>query len=437
MNPVGASLTFLFSLIVLMAPRQRAVLGVMAAVCYITQGQVIDVGGFHFTAIRIVLLAGFVRIVAKGELLRTPLNNLDKVLIALTVWEAVASSLRLGVWQEQVGNAYNSLLSYFVFRGLVTDWEDLRELITGLALLIIPLALCMVLESMTGNNVFDFMGGHDEESMREGRYRCTGSFRGPHTSGTFGATLMPLFVGLFFINPRRRPVAVAGLIAATVMTYTANSSGPLMAYLSGLVGLAFWWLRKDMKRVRQGIVASLVVLGFTMKAPIWYIMSKISSITGGDGWYRSYLMEQCWNHMSSWWLMGTSDTSEWAVTLMSWGGADLCNLYVSCAANAGLAGLVLIIVLLVLCFRYLGLALAVARESLPEAEVIFWCLGTALFAHVVTLFSVTYFDQMHVVWWGLLGIISSTTSASLETAAQETVEMDAGLQTDGEPSTAG
>jgi hypothetical protein len=42
----------------------------------------------------------------------------------------------------------------------------------------------------------------------------------------------------------------------------------------------------------------------------------------------------------------------------------------------------------------------------------------ALFAHVVTLFSVTYWDQMHVAWWGLLAIISSVTS---RTQVQEPV----------------
>jgi hypothetical protein len=416
MNPVGILLTLGCVLAVAILPRRGAALGLFAAVCYITQGQMIDVGGFHFTSVRFVLLAGFIRVVAKGELRSSPLNMIDKVLILFALVTMIVSSVRMGVWQEQVGNAYNLLLSYFVLRGLVADWEEAQELFAGLAVLIVPLALCMILESLTGKNVFDFMGGHDDESMREGRYRCIGSFRGPHTSGTFGATLMPMFVGLYFMSVRQRPVAVAGFIAATIMTYTANASGPLMAFLSCMLGLAFWPVRTNMKRVRQGLVVMLVLLGFTMKAPIWYIMAKISSITGGDGWYRSYLMEQCWNHMSDWWLMGTSDTSTWAVTLMSWGGADLCNLYVSCAANAGLASLILIILLLVLCFRYLGLALAVARDSAPEAEMLLWCLGAALFAHVVTLFSVTYFDQMHVAWWGLLAIISSISSDLIKRA---------------------
>ena len=394
MNPIGAILTLLFSLIVFAAPRRIAVLGVFLSVCYITQGQIVDVGGFHFFAQRIVLLAGFVRILTRGELKKLKLNKIDWALLAYAIFTAIVAGIRLGVWQEQVGTTYNILLSYFVFRCLITSWEDIQELLPKLAILIIPLALCMIYESLTGTNIFNVMGGQGEAWLREGRVRCIGSFRGPHTAGIFGATLMPLFVWLIFKRDRRR-VAVAGLIAATAITYTSNSSGPLMAYLSGLVGLAFWPLRKDMRTVRWGIVVALVGLALVMKAPIWYLLAKVSDITGGDGWYRSYLMEQCFNHVSDWWLMGTDKTGDWAATQMSWGGADLCNIYVSC-------------------FSYLGLALESARDSLAQSEGLLWCCGCILFAHVCTLFSVTYFDQLFVVWWGFLAMISGVTAEMLE-----------------------
>jgi hypothetical protein len=283
----------------------------------------------------------------------------------------------------------------------------LQALLPSLALLITPLALCMVAESLTGHNVFDFMGGHSPTD-RDGRPRCVGAFRGPHTAGTFGATLMPLFAGLFLM-PGKRAASVMGFSAATAITYTSNSSGPLLAYLSCIIALAFWPLRKDMRRVRRGIV--FVLIGYTLasKAPVWYIFSKISDITGGDGWHRSYLMDQCFRHIADWWLAGTEDTSAWAVTHMAWGGADITNEYVSCAANAGLGSLVLFILILVRCFGNLGRTLFVFKKAPLYAEALVWCLGCALFGHVVTLFSVTYFDQMQVVWWGFLAVLASVT----------------------------
>jgi hypothetical protein len=332
--------------------------------------------------------------------------------VAFAIVTTVAPIIRLGAWQEQVGSAYNILLSYFVFRCLITSWEEIQDLLPKLAILIIPLALCMIYEARTGTNIFNAMGGQGEEWTRDARFRCMGSFRSPHSAGIFGATLMPLFVCLI---ARRtwRWAGFAGLVAVTVMTYTSNSSGPMMAYLSALVGLAFWPLRKKMRQVRWGIVAALVGLMIFMKAPIWYILYKVSDITGGDGWYRSYLMEQCFNHMSDWWLLGTNDTSAWASTGMWWGGADLCNVYVSYAAGAGMAGLVLIILVLVRCFSYLGLALKTAADNLPESVGLLWCCGCVLFAHVCTFFSNTYWDQLFLPWWGFLAMISSATAAIL------------------------
>jgi hypothetical protein len=413
MNLIGTTLTVLFGAAVMFLPGRFALLGVFAAVGYITQGQAVNVGGFNFYAQRIILLAGFVRILTRGELQSLKLNKIDWALLAFAIVSSVVPGIRLGVWQEQAGGGYNILFSYFLFRCLVTSWEDIQELSPRLAILIIPLALCMVIEALTGNNVFDVMGARGGEGwLRNDHYRCIGAFRGPHTAGIFGATLMPLFVNLLF-TPGRRGIAIAGLFAATAITFTSNSSGPLMAYLSGLVGLAFWPLRKDMQRVRWGIVALLVALTLVMKAPIWYILSKVSEITGGDGWSRSYLMEQCFNHTSDWWLLGTSNTIGWASTGMPWGGADLCNFYVFCAAEAGLGGLILIILLLVRCFSYLGLALKTARDTLPQSEGLLWCCGCILFAHVCALFSVAYWDQLFVTWWGFLAMISSVTSSIL------------------------
>jgi hypothetical protein len=201
-----------------------------------------------------------------------------------------------------------------------------------------------------------------------------------------------------------------------------------MAYLSGLFALAFWPWRTQMKRVKQGIIVLLILLDICMKASIWYLLAKISTLSGGDGWYRSYLMEQCANHFSDWWLRGTDQTQHWAVTLLRTGGADLCNMYVACAATAGLGCLTLFLLLLSRCFKAVGLALNAARQASSPGEIMLWCMGCVLFVHVVNFFSVTYWDQMEVVWWGSIAAISSITSTMLaqpepEELVQSTGEM--------------
>src|SRR5579884_821369 len=422
MNPVGATSTVIFSIMVVVMPRRWAALALMAGVCYITQGQQVIVMGFHFTAIRIILLAGVLRILIRGDLKQVKLNKIDWALVLFAASSSILSSIRVGTSEElnyQTGFAYNTLFSYFVFRGLVRNLDDFRAFLEGMALLIIPLALCMVDEAQTGMSLFNFMGGRDEivDWDRGGRFRCVGSFRGPHTAGTFGATFFPLLSALFFATGRR-PLAIVGVIASTTIAYTANASGPLSALVSGWIGLAFWPLRTDMRRVRKGIVVFLVVYALLSKAPVWFIFAKISNVMGGDGWTRSYVFQSCFNHFSDWWLMGTSNTDGWAMINTAWGGADITDQFVSSACQGGLLALGSLIAILVWCYSNIGSCVRITRDVSPETEKLFWCLGSALFAHTIALFSVTYFDQMHVPWWGLLAMISGVTSDFLHRATE-------------------
>ena len=426
MNAVGAILTLTFSLVIFFTPRRLAALGVLASVCYVTQGQQINVAGFHFTAIRIALLVGILRCFLRGEFREVRLNPIDKALLAYALSMLSIVTLRernSDAFVYLLGCTYDIVLSYFVFRGLIASLQDAVGFFQGAAILILPLAALMMVESVTGSNVFRMMGGQgwEEAAFREGRARAVASFRGPHTAGTFGATLFPVFAGLW-LKYRMSPVAICGLAATLVITYATNSSGPLLAFLSGVVALAFWPWKEQMQTVRRGILVTLVALHLLMKAPVWYLFSKMSDLTGGDGWTRSFVLDRAIYYFTDWCLIGTSYTGTWLGDPTSQGQLDLTDSYVATAATGGLLGLSFFILILVRCFRYLGLAMQLTRERQSQTDGVLWGFGAALFAHVVGLFSVSYFDQMHVPWWGLLAIIASTTSNMLEQSPADTAD---------------
>jgi hypothetical protein len=53
-------------------------------------------------------------------------------------------------------------------------------------------------------------------------------------------------------------------------------------------------------------------------------------------------------------------------------------------------------------------------------EWYFWCLGAALFAHVICFLGIDYFDQTRTLWFVFLAMISAATVPALaEGAAQE------------------
>lgn len=405
-------MTAIFSTGVLFASRRTAVVSVMATVCYITLYQRVELAGLDFTALRIVLLIGMVRIIIRGELRDLKLNMIDWLVIAYPTVVTFVAMLRTGNKGElvyQCGVSYDILLSYFIFRILLNNQKDVDGFLDSLAFLIAPLAIFMIVESITGRNLISGSRDLAETYVRSGRIRCRGGFLGPITAGIFGATLMPLFVSLFR-PPDRHRAAIIGVLSAMAVTYASNSSGPLMAFFSGVIGLLFWPMRQSMRAVQWGVVVMLLLAHLYMKAPVWYIFDRIGDLIGGDGWHRSYLIEQTISHFSDWWLLGTSNTGEWMPYKMLSGQADITNQYVLSAISGGLAGLILFVLIIVMCFRNLGIALRESRHEFPGSKLFLWCLGSVLFAHVVALFSVTYFDQMHVVWWGFLGMISSATS---------------------------
>ena len=173
-------------------------------------------------------------------------------------------------------------------------------------------------------------------------------------------------------------------LCCLAIVYFANSGGPVSALVAGLLAWYAWPLRGSMRLVRRTIALTLVGLAFAMKAPIWYLPAKISNLTGGDGWHRSYLLETAFNRVSEWWLMGMdiSETAEWfQYTLAATGSADITNQYLLFGINGGLAAIVLFVALIVQIFKGVGLQLA--RPDLSPSDRYFaWALGCTTVVHI-------------------------------------------------------
>lgn len=412
MNPLGALLTLLFSLVVFAAPRRYALLGVVGADCYVTQGQMVEIGGFHFTTIRLVFLVGIIRAIVRRDFKEMEFNAIDKCLAAYVVSSLIIVAIGAGGIVYQLGCSYDILLPYFLFRVLLKNYHEIEAFLGDMALVIVPFSLLMILESRNGNNIFSMFGGIST-MFRDGHFRAEGAFRSPITAGTLGATLMPLFVGLY-LTGRRRPYAVAGILTATLIVICSRSSGPLLAYGSGLLALLFWRWRERMRRVRWIVLITLASLHLYMKAPVWFLMGHMSDMVGGGGWYRAEIVDQAINHFSSWWLFGTTDTASWSATPLADNTADLTNQFVAAGVRGGLLSLIIFVALFVRCFRYLGLAMQKMRGVAPDVEIFLWALGAALYATLVNFFSVSYFDQIDVIWYLLLAMIASASFSILK-----------------------
>lgn len=429
MNPLGASILIVLIFMVLGVSRRVALLGMMAGVIYLTQAQQIDLG-INCYAIRFLEVAGFIRVMSRGEFSFSQLNNVDRAFLWVYGFTLVVYLLRGGEGAAyQTGIAMDAFLSYFTFRGLIGEADDFRWFLRAFVILLAPFALLVLFESVSHYNLFTVLGGINggDHWMRKGRPRCFGSFRQPVTLGMFAASFIPLYLGLA-CEKRERIRGLAGLGLCLLVAWASNSGGSMSGAAVGLFCWVFWRFRLKMRKVRWGIVAMIIALAMVMNSPIWFIFARASAFTGGDGWTRSFLIDQALNDLGRWWFAGMPilETKGWfPFSLEANGAADITNQFISFGLAAGVGAIVLFIILLKRAFSHLGRALAVVRgdpHSSKEDEFLLWGLGVMLVVHIIDWFGITYFDQMYMVWFMQLAAISSLAQAFLSRPAAAEVE---------------
>ena len=410
-TPMAAVAVLVTACLIWTLPRRFAVCPLLVMTCLMPLGQQLILSGLHFPLYRLLLLVGALRIAARGEATRLKWTRLD----SLFAWW-VLGSLVFGTMSEptqahfvnRLGEAYNAAGAYFFVRCVVVDFEDIVTAVRALAFLSLPLAALMLVEKTTGHNLLSVFGGVPEMTVeREGELRCQGAFGHPIIAGTFGATQLPLFVALWFYRPSDRALAFAATVSATVIATTASSHGALLTIFAALGGLALWKARTCLRPLRWGALAAFLCLPLAINAPAWHLMAILGSNFGGEGAYRSWLIDQAISHFKEWWLFGTTYTAHWGTIrqLVNANNVDIVNQYIAEGVNGGVLKLGLFIVIIVSCFKGLGRALRDIPPNSPAGFFV-WATGVSLFTHCFSFLSISYFDQMVVVWIWLLASIS-------------------------------
>lgn len=407
-GPVGLSVTLLMCVFIVVLPRRYAIVPLLALTCFLTMGQRVMILGLNFTMIRLLLVFGWARLILRCELRPIHLNGVDKAVVLWSVVGVLAHTLLFqtsGALVYRLGQAYNAIATYFLFRFLIRKWDDVNLTVRTLALFVIPLAIVMLVEKSTGRNLLSGFGGIPEfTEVRQGVIRAQGPFGHSILAGTFGASLIPIFVGMARQRANRRSLVGLSIAAAIVITFASGSSGPVMALCFGLLALALWPIRAHMRLFRWSVLAAVIGLQVAMKAPVWFLMARVSVFTGSTGFHRAYLIDQAFSNFGDWWLVGIRSTASWGPEMI-----DLTNQYIREGVQGGLITMVLFIAIIAFAFRSAGQAMWRARlhPELRPLEVQLWGLGAALVVHVFSYISISYFDQNFVTWYLLLAIMGA------------------------------
>ena len=411
-NLLGLIITFSMCLLIIIAPRKYAPIPFLIAICYIPLGQRIVVAGLVFSAARIVILFGWIRLILKREVRSIKYNAID---MALVWWIIVSVITYTILWQTsraffyRMGLAYNAFGAYFLFRFLIRDYDDVVRIFKCLAVIIVPLSIAALVESSTGRNVFSIFDGVREFTpTRDGRARATFSFGNAILAGTFGATLMPLFAGMW-LGKISRKLAFCGVAASAIITVSSRSSGPVMAFLLETLAFMMWPLRRRLRPIRWGLLTGLLALHIIMKAPVWALIGRISELVGGHGYDRVDLINAAINYLGDWWLIGTKYTANWDsnILLIEPNMVDMTNQFIAIGVEGGLISMSLFIAMIVYSFRGIGRAMRANERQAKCLRIGLWSMGVALLGHIVSFISVSYFTQLAIIWYMFLAMIST------------------------------
>ncbi len=375
-------------------PRHKAALPLVIGATYITLGPSLDLGPFHFTVIRVLIAVGVLRVVVNGERLKRGWTQLDVLIVIWSFWAVVSSVCHKDIVSTLVfrlGLAYNALGLYFLIRIFIQDWNDVIGICGFVIVALVPIAAEMMIEATTGRNLFSCFGGvADLSEIRGGKIRAQGPFAHSILAGTVGAVSFPM--GVLFWRTNRR-LAWIGFASTLLIVALSRSSGPILTLLSAIIAISAWLIRSHMRAIQWTACFVFIALALVMKAPIYYLLSRVDLTGSSTGYHRAILIEAAIEHLDEWWLYGTDYTQHWTPNAGFGDDTDVTNHYIRLGIWGGLPLVGLFVWILALGFRSVGAVLRQRSNFLLQEQFVTWSLGCMLFAHASTMISVSYFDQ--------------------------------------------
>lgn len=407
LHPLVALWLLVIIVLILILPRNKVIVPLLFTFFSVPIGQEILLGGLHFTALRILIIAGLIRRASSGASSsqgKYPggFNALDKVIVLWTISTMIVFCLQ---WMEvqatiaKLGEFLDGFGGFLVARYFIPDQDAVRRTVKVLAAVCIVQGALMMNEQIMHQNLYGYLGGWPiAVTYRDGHIRSQGVM-GNISAGVFAGALIPMFLWLW-TQAKSRPWALLGIAGAVTMVFTSDASTSILALNASVLGLSFWFLRKQMRMVRWALSLTLITLHLVMKAPVWALITHIDLTGSSSSYHRFYLIDNCVNHFSEWWLLGTKYYDTWGVMMF-----DLCDQYVVSAVTGGLVTLVLFIMIYSRSFGAIGTARKLVSGDRGQ-EWFLWCLGSTLFAHVVASFGINYMALLQMALFPLFAFVS-------------------------------
>jgi hypothetical protein len=406
MNILSICLTAFLSFFLLLAPRRFILLPLIMAASFVPMNQRLVVLGLNFTILRILLVVGILRVIMRGETRVVPWNTFDKLILKWGIIGSlvyIAQQVSFSAVIYKSGVMLDSLGTYWLFRHILYEWEDVFQAIKNFAIFAIVTAPFIALEKYQETSFFSIFGPTLGQFHR-GRYRAAGPF--PHfiMMGCFWASLVPFFYAQIKIN-KDKTLYLLAILSVLSNVYFSASSTPFIT----VIAIIFFWniyrYRMYGKALFWMTSCGLFFLHMIMQAPLWHLMARGAFFSGSTSWYRYFLFDEFVKHTSEWFFLGTKSTAHWGAGL-----TDITNQFVLEAVRGGIVTLVVFVIILYCAVKIPG-KFSLDRVT-PESQWISWGICVSMLGHFVTFWGVSYFGQINMLLFFTFALVGFTLEQS-------------------------
>lgn len=314
--------------------------------------------------------------------------------------------------ENRAGFVMDTLLAYSVVRFTVTDYSKLISVIKIVAIMLVPLAVVGVIESVTGIRPFGMLLERTQMfshlanyGTRWGLHRAFGPFSHSILFGCTFALFLPLIYYLRKESGMWRHYAVLLSVVAVAGVLSSMSSGPWVMLGVVMICLVMEKYSKWLKTILIFMVISLVLVEIISNRPFYHVIASYANPLGGSGWHRAKLIDLAIDHADEWWLVGYGpEDPGWGETL-GMEKTDVTNEFVFAAVRYGIWGLAALCIVLGAAFQYI--VRVYKRTNYKPIKSLAWTFGSVLTAVIVCWMSVSFFGQLMPLFYAMLGLIGS------------------------------
>jgi len=421
MQSVTITFALVVSLLVITLRPKYALVAYITGLLWYPSYLAVSVGTIDIAVGRFVVVVLLLRCLCNDQI-RTKFvwSRLDtlvalSMLVYVSTYFVTLNKPLSAIIENRGGFVMDTWCAYLAARFIITDRAKLISVMKCISIVLIPLAILGLIESIFGWQPFSplrrlspwFEGRVPVLEKRLGFTRAVGPFSHAILFGGGFAMFLPLIYYLRYEKGQWRSWAYLLSGVALVGALSSMSSGPWVMAFVAISCLMMERYRKRLKLLFMLLVLGCVMIGIVSNRSFYHVIASWANPLGGAGFHRAKLIDLAIEHFDEWWKVGYGDEDPGWGPALGMDHTDVTNEFILHGVRYGILGIVVLLLVLAAAFR--GIISTYRRVPQPFNKSLCWSFGSMLVSVVVAWMSVGFFGQLSTLFYCALGMIGSMT----------------------------